>query len=73
MSPSRPPQEATRHRDDYGRVTILAAQGRRLAELFAQSKGAVEVKQYGSVLKFYNGITKLTVNADGEDIHPVKE
>jgi hypothetical protein len=56
-----------------GRVTILEAQGRRLAELFTQSQGAVEVKQYGSVLKFFNGKTNLTVNADGEDVNPVNQ
>jgi hypothetical protein len=55
-----------------GRVTILEAQGRRLAELFAQSPGAVEVIQYGSVLRLNNGITKLTVNANGDDIHPAE-
>lgn len=53
-----------------GRVTILPAQGRRLAEFFEQSAGAVEVTQYGSVLKFRNRNTKLKVNADGDDIDP---
>lgn len=56
-------------KDEDGRVTILEAQGRRLAELFAQSSGAVEVKQYGSVLALNNGSTKLVVNANGDDIH----
>lgn len=54
-----------------GRVTLLPAQIRRLVELSARGTGAIEVKQYGSVLKFNNGSTKLTVDADGEDIHPV--
>lgn len=59
--------------NEDGRVTILKSQGRRLAELFTENNGAVEVMQYGSVLKFNNGSTKLTVDADGNDIHPVKE
>lgn len=53
-----------------GRVTILPTQFGRLAIFFARSTGAVEVKQHGSVLQFNNGSTKLTVNADGDDIHP---
>jgi hypothetical protein len=52
-----------------GRVTILESQFRRLAELFSESSQAVEVKQYGSVLIFNNGTSKLKVNADGNDIH----
>jgi hypothetical protein len=56
--------------NEDGRVTILPAQGSRLAELFAQNACAVEVLQFGSVLTFNNGRTKLTVNADGDDIHP---
>lgn len=59
-------------REEDGRVTILEGQFRRLADLFASSSGAVEVKQYGSVLRFNNGSTKLTVDADGDDIHPAK-
>lgn len=57
-----------KHED--GRVTILEAQGRRLAELFASGSGAIEVKQHGSVLTLNDGNTKLVVNADGDDIHP---
>jgi hypothetical protein len=56
-----------------GRVTILPKQIRRLAELSAEGPGAIEVLQYGSVLKYNNGRTKLTVNADGNDIHPPKQ
>lgn len=58
---------------ENGRVTLLPAQIRRLAELSAHNTGAIEVLQYGSVLKFNNGNTKLAVNADGEDIHPVNQ
>lgn len=57
-------------KDENGRVTILESQFRRLAELFAQESGAVEVKQFGSVLTLNNRSTKLVVNADGDDIHP---
>lgn len=57
-----------KHED--GRVTILPAQFCRLAELFSKSSKAIEVKQYGSVLKFNDGLIKVTVNANGEDIHP---
>jgi hypothetical protein len=56
--------------EEDGRVTILEGQFRRLAELFSKSSHAVEVKQYGSVLRLNNGSTKLAVNADGDDIHP---
>lgn len=55
-------------KNEDGRVTILPDQFRRLAELFAQSSGAIEVKQYGSVLKFNDGLIKVTVNANGDDI-----
>jgi hypothetical protein len=48
-----------------GRVTILPKQICRLAELSSESSNAVEIKQYGSVLIFNNGQTKLRVNADG--------
>lgn len=58
---------------ENGRVTILLAQGSRLAELFSQSSGAIEVIQNGSVLTFNNGKTKLTVNADGDHIHPANQ
>lgn len=60
-------------REEDGRVTILPAQVRRLAELSAEGPGAIEVSQYGSVLKYNNSRTKLTVNADGHDIHPPKQ
>lgn len=55
---------------ETGRVTILPEQFCRLAELAAQSPGAIEVIQKGSVLYFNNGDTKLSVNADGNDIEP---
>lgn len=58
---------------ENGRVTILPQQGRRLADLLAQSDCAVEVVQYGSVLKLNNGSTKFVVNADGDDIHPANQ
>ena len=60
-------------REEDGRVTILPAQVRRLAELSAESPVAIEVLQYGSVLSLNNRHTKLTVNADGNDIHPPKQ
>jgi len=59
--------------EEDGRVTILEGQFRRLAELFSESSQAVEIKQYGSVLRLNNGSTKLTVNAAGHDIHPPKQ
>lgn len=56
-----------KHED--GRVTILPEQVRRLAELSEEGSGAIEIVQRGSVLHFYNGITKLSVNAHGGYIH----
>lgn len=53
-----------------GRVTFLPQQIRRLAELSEESPVAIEVVQYGSVLQFNNGSTKLRVDADGNYIHP---
>lgn len=52
-----------------GRVTILPEQIRRLAELSQESTGAIEIVQRGNVLHFYNGNTKLSVNARGNQIH----
>jgi hypothetical protein len=53
-----------------GRVTLLPNQIRRLAELSTERETAVEVMQYGSVLKINDGHTKLIVNANGDDIDP---
>lgn len=54
-----------------GRVTILPDQIRRLAQLSEESKCAIEIVQEGgSVLRFYDGTTKLSVDARGNDIHP---
>jgi hypothetical protein len=53
-----------------GRVTILPDQIRRLAELGAQGSSAIEVTQNGSVLYFNDGKTKLSIDANGNDIHP---
>jgi hypothetical protein len=52
------------------RVTILPKQFRRLAELDAQSSGAIEVIQAGSTLYLNNGSTKLHINSNGDDIPP---
>lgn len=56
--------------NEDGRVILLPKQIDRLAELRQESTAAVEVAQRGSVLYLYNGQTKLTINANGEDIHP---
>jgi hypothetical protein len=51
-----------------GRVTLLPAQRRRLAELDAD--GAIAIIQQGSVLHIHAIDFKLTIDADGRDIHP---
>lgn len=56
--------------EENGRVTFLPRQVCRLAEFSAQKDCAIEVIQYGSVLRLNNGSTKLMVNANGDDIHP---
>lgn len=53
-----------------GRVTILPSQIRRLAQLSQESNRAIEIVQTGNVLRFNDGITKLSVDARGSDIHP---
>lgn len=53
-----------------GRVTLLPQQIRRLAELSTETRSAIEVVQYGSVLHINTGSLKLSVDAQGYDIHP---
>lgn len=53
-----------------GRVTILPSQIRRLAQLSQESNCAIEVVQTGSVLRFNDGNTKLSVDAHGNNINP---
>jgi hypothetical protein len=57
-------------KQEDGRVTLLPKQIRRLAKLSAHISCAIEVTQNGSVITLNDGTTKLTVNANGDDIHP---
>lgn len=56
-----------------GRVTILPEQVRRLADFTQESSGAIEIVQRGSVLLFYNGSSRLSVNANGGSIQNTNE
>lgn len=55
---------------ENGRVTLLPAQIRRLAELAETRECAIEIVQTGSVVQFSNGFIKFSVDAKGTDIHP---
>jgi hypothetical protein len=52
-----------------GRVTILPEQVRRLAELSQEKDCAIEIVQRGSVLIFFDGSTKLSINARGNPVN----
>lgn len=56
-----------------GRVTILPSQVRRLADFANEHPGAIEIVQKGSTLRFYNGSSRLSVNANGASIQNTDE